>query len=375
MFPNWRDPLEQFVRDYSSNPDALLSAMLRPGLQTIAPFGNGEVVCRHGDVANCFWFIVDGSVDIHIAEKDLIVVRQPGDLIGEQAYLTSQTPKSGVNLRTATMTSHGASTLLRFESSIVNTFTVEERALWYELLAHVVNLKLVNATEQRAKQQEQIEDARTLLQRFNDPAALGIIMVALGGATSPTPVRQVVVWFSDIAGFSSWSRGRDPRDVASTLKRLLGLQMQLVRKHGGVTDKFMGDGLMAYWFFDNPSDMGTAPLEAIKCAKLVIEEFDAAVRDTEMASLSLRIGMHSGSAAFGDFGTEDRVAVTILGETVNLSSRFEQLRAKDHPGLGAIRISSEFYSLIKGLDVGAVDGFKGPLEARQKEDDLIVYWL
>jgi class 3 adenylate cyclase len=161
---------------------------------------------------------------------------------------------------------------------------------------------------------------------------------------------------------------------------LIGLQIKLIREHSGEIDKIMGDGLMAYWFCDGTSKT-SAPRAAVTCAQKVVSEFGRTVADTDMSDLSLRIGLHLGPACFGDFGTEERIAVTVLGETVNLAARYEQLRAEPGhsdsgiPGLGPVRISSALYEVLMQGTGEPLVALSGPAEGRVKQDRFPVYWI
>jgi class 3 adenylate cyclase len=358
--------------------DQLYDALTRNGLYQVDQLAHGAVLCRKGDPADCFWLVIDGEVDVYEQADAPIRKRGRGDLLGEQAFLLGYTPcmKSADGRspgRSAGLVAHGQTKVLRLDAALADKLTTDERALWYELLAHVINAKLVEATRQRAEQVNQVADRNRLLARFCDKTALGMVEAAMNGRKAFTADRDVVVWFSDIAGFSTWSRRRDVAAVADAAQSLLGLQVRLIHEHGGEIDKMMGDGLMAYWFCDGDHRTGV-PVQAYECARKVVREFAKVAAELGIPELSLRIGLHTGPACFGDFGTEDRIAVTLLGETINLASRYEQLRTdpEHYPGLGPIRISPELRDLICAS--GKMNGLNGPIRANAKHDNFVVYW-
>src|SRR3546814_15508209 len=93
-----------------------------------------------------------------------------------------------------------------------------------------------------------------MLRRFCDKEALGLARAACDDQPKLISNREVVVWFSDIAGFSGWARGRDSKDVSKMAAELRGRQVRAIRRCGGEIDKRMGDGLMDCWLCDGSSE-------------------------------------------------------------------------------------------------------------------------
>jgi class 3 adenylate cyclase len=168
--------------------------------------------------------------------------------------------------------------------------------------------------------------------------------------------REAIVYFSDIANFSSWATGRLPVEVGRLARLLASAQIELIRDAGGTVDKVMGDGIMAYWFVDTRERARNVPCAVIECARTAIENLRAIIAREGLDELDVRIGLHTGPVAFGDFGATDRIAVTIFGETVNLAARFEQAKS---PGLRALRISPELKTLAENAGA-ALPGLAGP---------------
>ncbi|WP_340115613.1 adenylate/guanylate cyclase domain-containing protein [Pelagibius sp. 7325] len=371
----WRPALLNFLKKYSSDPDGLFRALTEQGIGSIAQYRNGEIICSAGDPADCVWLIVEGGVSVQGDEKDSghIKDRGAGSLIGEQGVLMARSPtrnfSRGTSGRTATLKAHGFTRLFRIDEVVIEKLSAENQAAWYELLAHVLNEKLAEATHQRGELIEQRDRGGSMLSRFCDKEALGLARAAFEDQPKLISNREVVVWFSDLAGFSGWATGRDSQDVSKMAAELMGLQVRAIRRCGGEIDKLMGDGLMAFWLCDGQSRSG-APLAAYRCAHEVLREFNQMKSELGAPELGLRIGLHKGPAAFGDFGTEERITITLLGETVNLASRFEQLREKDCPGVGPIRISEAVHSCI-AADIGKLESAKG---VRVKKEIFDVFW-
>jgi adenylate cyclase len=136
--------------------------------------------------------------------------------------------------------------------------------------------------------------------------------------------REVTLLFCDLAGFTSMSEKLEPEQIAIIINKYLTAMAKVIMMHGGTVDKYIGDAVMAFW---------GAPLEdkhhAQRALKAASEMQDAMVELQTLAhslgieSLSLRIGLHTGTAVIGNMGSEDRFDYTALGDTVNLASRLE----------------------------------------------------
>jgi class 3 adenylate cyclase len=128
------------------------------------------------------------------------------------------------------------------------------------------------------------------------------------------------------------------------MKKIAKIQIDHIRLAGGEIDKLTGDGVMAVWFIDATADRLTLPRMAIECAQAVVGDVRTELRQrTGTDGLDIRIGMHCGEVAFGDFGAQDRIAVTVLGHVVNMAARYEQAHSDK---LQPIRISDDLKALV-----------------------------
>jgi class 3 adenylate cyclase len=187
------------------------------------------------------------------------------------------------------------------------------------------------------------------------------VKLAAGGGAGPIQNRRAIVYFSDLANFSVWATDQKPADVARHLRNLATIQIDLIRKAGGQIDKLMGDGVMAYWFIDTIEREMVEPPAVMDCVRKVTDESTRYFKDQGL-DLGIRIGLHAGGVSFGDFGAENRIAVTILGATVNLAARYEQAKS---PDLGQIRVSPHLRDLIVRSGVDS-ETFRGPTKVQVK---------
>ncbi|MBB4376379.1 cyclic nucleotide-binding domain-containing protein [Bradyrhizobium sp. SBR1B] len=333
------------------------------GIQEYLP---DQVICRRGDRVSGCWLVLGGRVEIRAGDRS-VTFRGEDEIFGEQGLLHFLAGKNGS--RTADVKAIGPVRLFFIDAAFQQRLTDPENTIWVLTLADVVNMKLAQATEGRSELRNSVAEQEHLLRRFSDGDALGLVKVAAAGQNPPIQNRKAVVFFSDIANFSVWSAGKDSGEVASHLHRLCSLQIDLIRKAGGQIDKLMGDGVMAYWFIDTTERERIEPAAVIRCATTIAEEIGRYVTDNQL-DVGIRIGLHAGDVAFGDFGAEQRIAVTVLGATVNMAARYEQAKSAE---LGQVRVSPDLRDLALRAGI-APETFRGPVKASVKHGvELDVY--
>lgn len=148
---------------------------------------------------------------------------------------------------------------------------------------------------------------------YDDPLAL---------VTSPRNV-DVTILVTDIRGFTQWAENRDPIDVLGHLNLIQGGLAEVVRKHSGTVDKFLGDGMLAV--FGAPEPLTDHAQRAIAAA-IEIDALVAKLRQrTGAMDINVGVGVHSGEVVVGCLGSGLRMEFTVLGDTVNTASRLEAL--------------------------------------------------
>ncbi|GGD86682.1 adenylate/guanylate cyclase domain-containing protein [Tsuneonella deserti] len=139
--------------------------------------------------------------------------------------------------------------------------------------------------------------------------------------------KELFVIFSDLEGFTKMSHALQPEQVARLLNRYLSMLSKVVLDHGGVLDKFVGDAVVAFWGapIARPDD-GERAARAGYALWQAGEAFrkEVAKSDPSLPKIGkTRVGMHWGEAVVGNFGGENRIQYTALGDSMNTAARLE----------------------------------------------------
>ena len=146
-------------------------------------------------------------------------------------------------------------------------------------------------------------------------------LVAIGAAEL-SEMRSVCVMFVDIRSFTTAARTRTPAEVVERLDDVFEILVEIVDRHNGIVNKFLGDGLLA--IFGAPIDDPLEAANAVAAAREMLMSVDAS-NVGHSWPIRLGIGIHIGQAVAGTVGSQRRKEYTVIGDTVNLASRLESL--------------------------------------------------
>ena len=151
--------------------------------------------------------------------------------------------------------------------------------------------------------------------------------LSLGGE-----MRVMTIMFCDIRGFTSLAEGMDAQTLTHFMNRFLSPMTEIITRHKGTIDKYIGDCIMAFWNapLDDPDHAKNAVRAVQGMRRALIElnrewEAEAAMAGKPYSEVKIGIGLNTGECVVGNFGSMQRFDYSLLGDPVNLASRLESL--------------------------------------------------
>jgi len=133
--------------------------------------------------------------------------------------------------------------------------------------------------------------------------------------------RNLAILVSDVRGFTTRTEHTEPEQLVADLNSYFTSMVSIVRDHGGVVDKFIGDGMLAVFGLDEPD---CACESAVAAARDMLAALDALNRALS-EPMRIGIGVHTGSVISGLIGSPERLEFTVIGDAVNTAARLESL--------------------------------------------------
>lgn len=182
--------------------------------------------------------------------------------------------------------------------------------------------ELAVAFDQMTEGLKERDKVKNLFNKFHGSSITEDLMkkdVSIGGQS-----KEVIVFFSDIRGFTAFSEKKRPEEVVAMLNEYFAVMVKIINSHGGIVDKFIGDAIMAVWGVpaSTPKDAHNAVKACLEMRKALAELNERRMTRSE-SPIQIGMGLHSGTAISGTIGSEERMEYTIIGNTVNTGSRIE----------------------------------------------------
>jgi len=247
---------------------------------------------------------------------------------------------------------------LWLDSEMLNQFTQKDlelvQAVASQAAMFIANALLTTQIEKEIITRERF--SRLLSPNVAEQVIAGKLDVKKGG----TYVKECTVFNSDIRGFTRMSEGIPAEVMVDILNEYFELMVEVIFRQEGTLDKFMGDGIMAFW--GAPVAHSDGPVRAVKCA---LEQMDALARFNRdrqsrgVAPFDIGIGIHTGPLVSGYVGSSKALGYTVIGDTANISARLCSIAA---PGqivvseAAANRLGAQFRlddlppAQLKGID-------------------------
>ena len=228
--------------------------------------------------------------------------------------------------------------------------------------------RMDDANRRVTEQNKMLEGLSTQLSKYLSPQVYSQIFTGKQMMGISSKRKKLTVFFSDIADFTETTESLESEELTGLLNHYLTEMTEIALAHGATIDKYVGDAMMV--FFGDPESRGVKE-DAAACVEMAIamqrrmRELQSEWRDLGLEKpFQLRIGINTGFCTVGNFGSEDRMDYTIIGNEVNLAARLESSGE-----LGGILMAHETYSLVKDIVVAdeqsplTVKGFAKPVRS------------
>lgn len=181
---------------------------------------------------------------------------------------------------------------------------------------------LAEAFDQMTEGLKERDKVKNLFSKFHGSSVAEDLInndIGVGGQS-----KNVVVFFSDIRGFTAFSEKRSPEEVVEMLNEYFGIMVKIINSHGGVVDKFIGDAIMAVWGAPKTGDRDAhQAVRACLEMRRALEGLNESRIARGHTPISIGMGLHAGQAISGTIGSDERMEYTVIGNTVNTASRIE----------------------------------------------------
>ncbi len=194
-------------------------------------------------------------------------------------------------------------------------------------------------------------------------------------AVTASKQREVTVIFTDLVGFTAMSERLPAQETADLLNDHFALVTTCIEAQGGIIDKFIGDAVMAVWgAIKRDEDHAVHACNAVKAIGVALAADNARRLMLGKPALRMRIGVHSGPVVAGNIGAPGRINYTVVGDTVNIAQRLEQL-GHDHMPDGSNFVTLASAATVAAARLDPLPPVIGTLPVKGRQVPIEVYRL
>jgi len=201
----------------------------------------------------------------------------------------------------------------------------------------------------------ELRQTRGVLERYVAPQLVKYVMANIERLNGDK--RELTILMSDVRNFTTMTEKSEPMELIALLDDYLAAMTEIIFKYNGIVDKFIGDGILAYWGAFTPDhnhaqEASQAALEMIEKVK----ELNTHWATQGKGPIAIGIGVNTGPVIFGNIGRGKKIEFTVIGDPVNLAARLESLNKEFHT---SIIVSEETRNRLgKEAQVRALGGVK-----------------
>ena len=193
-----------------------------------------------------------------------------------------------------------------------------------------------------------IEERNKIVNLFDQQVSKEIVDELISSGEELKSKRKFVcVMFLDVRGFTPIAEKKKPEEIIEYQNSLFGFMIEIITKHNGIINQFLGDGYMAT--FGAPISKGNDCMNAVNASLEIVNELNKRIENGLLEKTRIGIGLHAGSVIAGNVGTNVRKQYSISGNTVILASRIEELNKQ----FGSQVLISE--EVLKEIDESIID--------------------
>jgi adenylate cyclase len=254
--------------------------------------------------------------------------------------------------------------IMHLDSQIAtNAFTDKDLQVFTGIASQaaiaIQNARLAKKVEREAMTRAQFQ--RLIPPSIVDQVVTGELVIERGGK-----LEEVTLLFSDIRGFTAMSERHSPEEIVAMLNEYFEVMVDILFKHGGTLDKFVGDELIG--LFGAPIAIQDAPIKAVRCAlemQRALSEFNRTRAAENHEPIKIGIGINTGKVVTGAIGSSKALQYTCIGDAMNTAARLQGISKA-----GEVIISEG--TMAKVADAIEVIPLP-PVELKGKREKLPVY--